>query len=252
MRQRLRFVLGATLLAASQLASAGIARVGISDLSLSVSGGEWWYWLPHDQAWLAPTAATAAALENPSMADGATGWHGAAYDVTVVDASSFAKAGIGAATGGNLLDGVSASAQVSADAGHSGWAFAQVFDGYIMVGGNATITLSTTLTELFAEGDVAQANATIELCSTDFTTDVCEPLNYAEAFVDATSGPYGGPATLSASWTNPGATGWARLRIGLSASAESDQPNAVPEPASLAMLMTGLAMLGLSRRGRGR
>lgn len=252
MRHRFRFVLGATLLAASQLASAGVARVGVSDLSLSVNGGEGWYWLPHDQGWLQPTAAAAAALENPSAADGANGWHGAAYDAAVVDASSFALAGIGAATGGNLLDGVGASASVSADAGRSGWAFAQLFDGYIMVGGNATITLSTTLTELFADGDTAQANATIELCSTDFSTDICEPLNYAEAFVDATSGPYDGPMTLSASWTNPGATGWARLRIGLSASAESDALNAVPEPSSIAMLLTGLAMLGLTRRQRGR
>ncbi|NRF71708.1 PEP-CTERM sorting domain-containing protein [Aquincola sp. S2] len=252
MRKRFQFALGAALLAASQLAAAGIAKVGVSNLALSVNGGEGWYWLPHDQNWLQPTSSTAAALENPSLADSASGWHGAPYDATVIDASSFAKANIGAATGGNLLDGVAASAETAADAGHTGWAFAQVFDGYIMVGGNATITLSTTLTELFADGDIAQANAYIELCSTDFTTDICEPLNYAEAFVDATSGPYAGPMTLSASWTNPGATGWARMRIGLAASAETDAPNTVPEPGSFAMLLTGLGMVGLMRRHRGR
>lgn len=247
MRKYLRLTIGAALLAAAQVATAGIARVEVSNLTLSVTGGEWWAWTPKNVNWLPPTAETLANLDNPALSQGATGWHGDAQASQVIDGSSFAMAGMTQATGGDI-NGVTAFAEVEANDGQSGWAFAKLFDGQIMVGGGATLTITATLADLFATGDTAQANAFIEFCSTDFVTETCDFANYTEAFVDSTSGPYSGPNVITASWTNPGATAWAKLRFGLSASADTDAPRTVPEPASITMLLTGLGLLGLCRR----
>jgi hypothetical protein len=248
MLRSIRFGIGAALLAAAQLASAGSAEVRITNLTLSVSGGEWWYWLPANVDWLAPTSGASSALLSPAAADGTTGWHGNALGASVFDGSSFATATLGAATSGGI-NGVSAAAAVAASNGQTGWAFANVFDGQIMVGGHATITLSATIDTINASGATAQAGAYFELCSTDFVTETCDFANYAEAFVDGSSGPYSGPSIISASWTNAGETGWARMHIGLTASAESDA-TPVPEPGTWALVLTGLVGIGAARRRR--
>jgi hypothetical protein len=166
----------------------------------------------------------------------------------VSDGSGFASASITPTTSGDL-NGTSASAKVVANDGQSGWAFANIFDGYVMVGGGATFTVNAILNTISASGSMSQANASIELCSTDFTTDVCEFDNYAEAFIDATSGAYTGPSTLAASWTNTGETTWIKMRMGLSASANSDEVIAnVPEPGTLALSLLGLLGLVAGRR----
>jgi hypothetical protein len=243
-----RYVLGAALIAASQFAVADLAEVRISDLKLSVSSGEWWYWLPTEVNWLSPTAGTDANLTSPGLSDSATGWHGKALSSSVVDGTSLAQSAMTAKKSGDL-NGVTAVASVTANDGQSGWASTKVFDGQIMVGGNATITVSANLDSIKASGSMAQANAYIELCSTDFQTDVCSPLNYTEAFVDAFSPAYTGPSVLTTSWTNPGATTWAKMHIYLTASAES-VANSVPEPATFALCAIGLAGVGFSRRRR--
>jgi hypothetical protein len=201
--------------------------------------------------WLPQTAGTSVQLQNPSFSDSVSAWHGSAIASSVTDGGSMAQAVLSGATAGDF-NGVSASAKVVADNGQSGWAFANIFNGQIMVGGNATITLSATIDNISASGSTAQANAFIELCSTDFVTDVCDATNYTEAFVDASSGSYSGPSILTTSWTNPGATTWAKMHIGLTASAESVVPPApVPEPSSAALLVAGLACGGaLMRRYR--
>jgi MYXO-CTERM domain-containing protein len=241
--------IGATLLAAAQLCTAGIAEIQVSNITLSVSGGEWWYWLPGNVDWLPMTAETSAAMLNPAASDGAVGWHGSALAASVSDGSSLATSTLTAAASGAPFNGVTASAKVVANDGQSGWAFSKLFDGQILVGGNATITLSATIDTISASGSSAQANAYFELCSTDFITDVCDFANYAEAFVDGASGDYSGPSLLTASWTNPGATTWAKMRFGLSASADADV-QAVPEPASWTLALTALAGLGALRRKR--
>lgn len=250
MIKSIRLGIGALLLTAAQLSSASLAEVNISNISLSASGGEWWYWLPSDVTWLSETSSTAAALENPALsAVTPLTWHGNPLDSTVTDASGFASASITPTTSGDL-NGVSASAKVVANDGQSGWAFANIFDGYVMVGGGATFTVNAILNNISASGSMSQANATIELCSTDFTTDVCEFDNYAEAFIDATSGAYTGPSTLAASWTNPGATAWIKMHLGLTVSANSDAVMAnVPEPSGLALTLLGmLGLVVVSRR----
>jgi hypothetical protein len=242
-----KYAVGAALIAGSQLAAADAAQVKITDLTLSVSGGEWWYWLPTGVDWVSPTAGAATGLTNPSFDDSVIGWHGNALSSGVTDGLSLAQASLTAKTS-NEFNGVSALASVNATGGQSGWAFAKVFDGQIMVGGNATITLTAKVDSLSASGPSGQAMAYIELCSTDFTTDTCLPANYTEALVFGDSA-YSGPTTLTASWTNPGATAWAKMHIGLTASADSVA--AVPEPSSMAMLLAGLAGVGLYRRRKG-
>lgn len=246
MLKTFKYAIGAALIAASHLASASAAAVKVSDLTLSVSGGEGWYWLPLEVDWVAPTAGAMTGLIFPNLDDSVAGWHGQALDSSVNDGTSLAHAQLTTRTSSDM-NGVTAMASVNANGGQSGWAFANVFDGQILVGGNATITVSAKLDSIDATGSMAQANAYIELCSTDFTTDVCSPLNFAEAFVDAFTPTYSGPSILTASWTNPGATAWAKMHIGLTASAES-VATALPEPASLALCAVGLAGIGFCRR----
>jgi hypothetical protein len=248
MLNKTRFAVAAALLAATGLAAADTAEVKISNLTLSVAGGEGWYWLPTEVGWVAPTIGAATGLLPPSFDDSVVGWHGNALGSSVHDGSSVAQALLTAKTSGDM-NGVTATASVTANGGQSAWAFAKVFDGQIMVGGNATITVTTTLDSILASGSVAQANAYIELCSTDFTTDTCSPANYVEAFVDGSTPGYHGPTLLTASWTNPGATTWAKMHIGLTASAES-LATPVPEPTSIALWLAGLASIACYRRRR--
>ena len=244
-----KIVFALSLITASQLAAADMADVRISNLTLSASGGEWWYYLPTEVDWVSKTAGASVALLNPNVEDSIVGWHGNALGASVTNQLSSAEAGLTAKTSSDL-NGVTAFASVHADGGQSGWAFAKVFDGQIMVSSNTTITVSATLDGIHASGSMAQANAYIELCSTDFVTDTCDSANYVEAFIDASSQHYSGPIQLTASWTNPGATTWAKMRIGLTASAVS--VSAIPEPATTALWLVGLAGMGISGRCRNR
>ncbi len=251
MIKSIRLGIGAILLTATQLSNASIAEVHLSNISLSASGGEWWYWLPSNETWLPKTSSTGAALENPALsASTPLTWHGNPLDSTVAGGGWFASASITPTTPGDL-NGTSASTKVSVGDGQSGWAFANIFDGYLMIGGGVTFTVNAILNSISASGSMSQANASIELCGTDFTTDVCDFQHYAEAFVDATSGAYTGPSTLAVSWTNPGATTWVKLRLGLSASANSDVAVAeVPEPGALSLALLGVLGLIATRRRR--
>jgi len=251
MLNRYKTVLAATLIAASQLAAAATASadVSISNLTLSASGGELWYSLPTEVSWVSQTAGASSALLNPSFDDSVVGWHGNALSASVTDQQSWAKAGMTAKTSGDL-NGVTAFAAVQANNGQSGWAFSKVLDGQILVGGNATITVSALLDGIHVSGSMGQANAYIQLCSTDFVTDTCDSANYVEAFIDASSPNYSGPNLLTASWTNPGATTWAKIHIGLTASA--DAVSAIPEPATLALWLVGLAGVGVGANRRHR
>ena len=144
LRTSFKFAVGAAMLAVAQLAAASTAEANISKLTLSVSGGEWWYWLPGNVDWLPQTAGTSVQLQNPSFDDSTSAWHGTAIGSSVADGGSWAQAVLTGATGGDF-NGVSASAKVFADNGQSGWSFANIFNGQIMVGGNATITVSATI-----------------------------------------------------------------------------------------------------------
>lgn len=251
MLNKLQMTLGAALLAASQLAAADVAQVQVSNVTLSVAGGGWWYYLPVEVEWVARSAGTSVGLQNPSFLDSATAWHGQAAGSSVADGASLALASLGAKTSADL-DGVTAQAQVDVSGGQAGWSFAKVIDNQILVAAGATITVSMQLDGILASGAMSQANAYIELCSTDFTTDTCLPANYAEAVVFGNEA-YGGPSVLTASWSSPAAdSSWAKIRVGLTASADSSA-TPVPEPSTTAMWLTGLLGAGaLARRRRQR
>lgn len=248
MPSKLKLTLGAALIAASQLAAADVAEVKVSDVTLSVANGGWWYYLPVEVDWVGLSAGTSVGLQNPSFLDGTTAWHGRTTGSSVMDGASLATASITARTSGDHLEGVTAQAKVDVSGGQAGWSFAKVIDNQILVSAGATITVSMKVDGILADGAMSQANAYIELCSTDFTTDTCMPANFAEAVVFGDS-PYGGPSLLTASWTSPAAENtWAKIRIGLTASADSFA-TPVPEPSTAALWLAGLLGAGaLSRR----
>ena len=252
MLKPIKFGIGATLLAAAQLSTASTAEITVTNLTLSTAGGQWWSWIPSEVDWVPITSGASAELLNPAAADAVTAWHGNTVVASVTDGGSWAEANINAGTPPPAgepagLNGVSASARVAANDSQSGWAFANIFAGRITVGGNATITLTATIDTINASGS-AQANAYIDMCSIAPITEevVCDAANAAEAFVDGVSGAYTGPTILTASWTNPGDTTYAYMSFGLTASADSTAP--VPEPATWALALSGLAGLGALRK----
>lgn len=249
------YAVGTILVAASHLAFADTAEVKITNLAFTASGGEGWAWAPgldgngQWPTWVAPASGAMSGLNAPSFMDSMSGWQGQTLSASVADGASLAQASVLGQQVDNL-NGVSASASVTASNGQSGWAFANVFDGQVLVGGNATITVNALISSLHVSGTMAQANAYIQICTTDFVTDTCDPEHYAEAFVDASSPNYSGPSMLTTNWTNPGATGWVKMRIGLTASADSLAAAPVPEPATWALWLSGLAGAGLFARRR--
>ena len=255
-----KFALGTALIAAAQLVCADDAGVQISNLTIGTSGpqGWGWFWLPglDDKGnwpdWVAQSAGATVGFNNPSFNDAASGWHGQTLNASLTDAASHAQVSVLGQTISSL-SGVAASASVTANGGQSGWAFAKVYDGLVLVGANMGITVSMLVNDIHVAGSMAQANASIEICGTDFTVDNCNPLNYVEAFIDGSSPNYSGPSVLTTSWTNVSSeNGWARMRISLTASAES-MSAPVPEPATTALWLAGLASVGaVARRRRSR
>lgn len=250
MLNRYKTVLAAALIAASQLAAADTAEVSISNINVSASGGQWWAQLFKGVTWLPLPSGASAELVNPSFSDTASGWQGDVIGASVAAAGSFAQANLTATSStqnATSLNGVSASAKVNVTGGQSGWANAKVFDGLIQVGGNATVTVTAALSSLQVSGPHGQANVYIDFCS---GAETCAPGNYTEAFIDGSFSNYSGPTLLSASWTNPGDTTFTRMVIGLTASADS--VSAVPEPATTAFWMLGLAVVGIAAQRRHR
>lgn len=245
MHKTLKFVVGVVaLLAASGSVWADSAEVKISNVSMSATQGQWWYWYPSGDT----AAGASAELLAPSFANAVAGAPGTAMGVAVTDGSAVAEAQL-SARGEKLWDiqGVAASASITASGGQAGWSFANVIDRSILVGGgNTTLTISASLDSIKAAGPMSQANAYIEICA----NGNCD--SYAEAFVDGTSGAYSGPSFLTTSWTSPSAGDgvWVNVRIGLTASAES-LAAPVPEPSVVALWLAGLCGVGaISRRRR--
>jgi hypothetical protein len=249
MLKTFQFAVGAALIAASQLAAADTAEASISNINVSSSGGEGWAQLFKGVTWLPLPSSATVGLVDPSFSDTASGWQGDVIGASVAAAGSIAQASLTATTSTenyNSLNGVSASAKVNVTGGQSGWANANVFDGVMQVSGHTTITVTAILSSLQVSGPHGQANVYIDFCS---WADTCAPGNYTEAFIDASFPNYSGPTLLTASWTNPGNTDFARMRIGLTASADSVAAP-VPEPATTALWLAGLAGVGAVSRRR--
>lgn len=244
MYKSLKCGLGIALLAACQLGLADSAEVKISNVLMGASGGQWWYWYPGGET----AAGVAVELFEPSFMNNASGAPGAAMSASVTDGAAVAQAQLTARNPGQWdIQGVSALASVDASGGQGGWAFANVIDRSILVGGSGTkLQISASLDSFKALGEMSQANAYIEICA----LGSCD--NYAEAFVDGTYA-YTGPSFLSASWTSPSAGDgvWVTVRLGLTAAVQSVAAP-VPEPSMAALWLAGIAGVGAiaSRRRR--
>ena len=250
MFDKIKFALGATLVAVSQLAAADQAEVTVSNIALSVSGPGWWYWLPTNVDWRPESAGTAVQLDNPRFANISSVWTGQSTSSSMTDGASSALASLTPKTPGDL-PGTAAQAKVDVSGGQSGWAFANVVNNQILVAGLSTLSVSMKLDSIQTSGAMSQANATIQLCSIDFKadpTDTCLPTHYVEA-VSMGGSVYGGPSILTTTWTNTSADAiYARIQIGLTAAATSVA--AVPEPASAALWLAGMAGIAVYRRRR--
>ena len=243
---RLKYVLSAALLAVSRLAAADTAEASISNVNFSTSQG--WAQVFKGVTWLPLPSGASVALADPSFSDTASGWQGDVIGASVASAGSIAEAKLTATTAtdnSRSLNGVSASAKVNVTGGQSGWANAKVFDGLFQASENATVTVTVALSSLQVSGPHGQANVYIDFCS---WAETCAPGNYTEAFIDASFPNYTGPTLLSATWTNPGEAGFFRMAIGLAVSADS--VTAVPEPATMALWLAGLAGVGARLRRR--
>jgi MYXO-CTERM domain-containing protein len=243
MLKTFKYTLCAAWIAASQLAAADVAEVKISNVSMGASQGQWWYWYPSGDT----ASGTAVELLSPSFSNAVTGAPGTAMNVSVTDGAAVALAQL-SARNASLWDimGVAGSASVNASGGQGGWAFTNVIDRSILVGGShTTLTVSASLDSIKAIGPMSQANAYIEFC---FNGN-CD--NYTEAFVDGTSGTYSGPSILTASFTSPeaGDAVWVNVRLGLTASVQSVSAP-VPEPTTAALWLAGLAGVGAIVRRR--
>jgi hypothetical protein len=249
MLKTFKFAVGAALIAASQLAIADTAEVKVSNVTLSAGAPGWWFGVYTDVPWLPINAGTAVGLNNPSFQDGVEVWAGRAAQSSVSDGGSMAIANLTAKTSGTM-NGVSAGAQVDVSGGQSGYSFANVLSTQVQIPGLTTLTVSMNLDSVVTTGASSQANAYIQFCSIDFNanpTDTCLP---AVEAISMGGSIYSGPSVLTASWTNPSADGtWARLYIGLTASAES-VATPVPEPSTAALWLAGLMGAGAVARRR--
>jgi hypothetical protein len=256
MLKTFKFAVGAALIAASQLAIAEMAEVKISNFKFEVFNGQWWAELPTWNSWEPQPSGTLAELYTPSFNDVVSGRRDENLTSSVTDGKSQAQASL-LALGTDKLNGASAAAWVNVTNGQSGSAYVNVYGGppdsgggRVQVGGNATVRVSFTVDSFIAIGDQSQANASIEFCNWD--TKVCENANFEEAFIDGSSPPRSGPFTMTASWTNPGDSGYVGMHIGLSAFANSVAAP-VPEPSTTALWLAGLLGAGaLARRRRQR
>lgn len=242
MLKTFKFAVGAALVAATQLAVADMAEVTFSNVTMSVSQGQWWFWYPTGDT----AAETTAVLDNPSFSQTVSGPPGVGISASVTDGSAVALAQFNSGTAG--ITGVTGSASVTASGGQSGWAFTNVFDRSVLVGGsNTQVTFSFQLDSFKAIGPQAQANAYIELCD-----NVGTPCSYTEAFVDGT-GVYTGPSILSATYTSPSAGDgvWVNMKLHFDAAAYSVAAP-VPEPSTYALWLGGLAAVGAIVRRRRR
>lgn len=253
MIKNIKFAVGMALVAASQLAVADTAEVKISNVQVSAGAPGWWVGIFTNVEWLPKNAGSSARLESPSFLNGADVWAGEASSSSVLDGASMASAAITAKTSGSM-NGVTAQALVDVSGGQSGSSFANVLSSQVQVPGLTTVTVSLNIDSIFTTGPSGQAMAYIQFCGIDFSkpageTDTCSPASEA---ISMGGSIYNTPTTLTASWTNTtdgsdGNKNWARLYIGLSASADSVAAP-IPEPTTYALWLAGLAGLGFYRR----
>lgn len=230
-------------------AGAGIGGVSITVSDATPDDGVWpWLWIVNNVDWASPASAVQVAAGLTADPATTTAWSGVPLDASATDGTS---ASASASVGGTALDagaGASGSAAASATAGDGAWAIAQVFDGRFMVGAGTTVTVTATVSDLFAhaDGGFAQALVSLQIAGADGSGPAADQ---AWIFDTPDFSDINGEETLSVTWTNASSDAvWGNLWI--TASAQAIAPAPIPEPATAGMLAAGLAVLGCLGRRR--
>lgn len=242
------------LAALSSLAWADTASVSISKLKVEivdlVPGDSVWPWavfFSGDPSWMSFTTLAGAHLESPSADQVNMGWLGSAQAAMLSTGSSQAQSGT---TAGDLWSaaGPGAWALVNAVDGQQGWAYATLFNGRFLAGAETGFVVTATVDAIAATGTDAQANASIELCTSD---GACEAAGYSEALAFAGQN-FAAPTTLRAAWSNASSdSAWGTMNVGVAAAATS-QASPVPEPVTGSMLLAGLLTMSAAAAARRR
>jgi hypothetical protein len=233
------------LAALAPLAWADTATVTVSDLKVQVVDTDptdniwpWAVFFSGDSSWLAFTT-TAGAHADGSPDQQNQGWLGTVQSASAGSGGLMAQASTTAGDiWGSTGPGATAAATATVD-GQQSWAFANVFNGLFLTGAETKIIVTAKVDGISATGAGAQANTSIELCTTD---GVCLPEGYSEAV--AMGGVNGSaPQTLRAEWSNLSTTdgAWGTMNVSVAASALATP---VPEPTTAGLLLAGLVGIG--------
>lgn len=230
------------LTALSSLTWADSASVSMSNVKVevidTVPGDDVWPWLVFfsgDSSWLSFTTLAGAYVAPAPVGQENMGWLGSTQSALASVGGSLSQAGT---TAGDFwgASGPGAWASVTAVNGQQAWAYATVFNGLFLAGAETAFVVTATVDGIGASGTDAQANASIELCTSGGS---CDAAGYSEALAFGGQD-FAAPGMLRAQWSNSASDAtWGTMNASVAAAA-----SAVPEPASAAMLLAGLLGVG--------
>lgn len=237
--------------AAPSGASAGSASVALTGVVIELTplseGGGTWSYVPDHVDWAAAPSATGALVQDPPSSQWTSGWFGEnqSASATAEGASASATLQYGSTWIG---DAASLTASAAAGAGQSASAYAQLYQGNILVSALTHVRLVATLDTLTAQADGGSANAVASLMLWDdagfFAQASAEWRESADFSLH-----YDGPNQLVLEWDNTSTVDGRWLGVAIAGGADVlGAVSSVPEPGAFALMALGLAVVGWQRR----